>query len=77
MLSPCPLPCNASKSFSGSLALAAAIATDPSNSETVSRNASLSEAVVSNRREIKAGITFASVVIGPATRKLFWARRSA
>ena len=77
ILSPCPLPCSASKSLSGSAALATAIATDPSNFATVSRNASLNEAVVVKRRATNAGITFASVVIGPAMRRLFTARRSA
>ena len=66
MQRPCPLPRNASNIVDGDSALAAAIATEPSNSDTVLRNASASDSPVDRRRATTVGITFASVVIGSA-----------
>ena len=71
--SPCPLPRSASITVFGASALAAAIATEPSNSETVARNASSNDDPPEIRRDTAVGITLASVVIGSA---IFSERRS-
>ena len=58
-----PLPRSASSTRSGSSALAAAMATEPSKVLTVRRNASTRPARRASR-DTRAGMTFASVVIG-------------
>ncbi|MEY2775659.1 MAG: hypothetical protein RL218_884, partial [Actinomycetota bacterium] len=65
---PCPLPRNASNIVEAASALAVAIATEPSNSRTVLRNASPSDSPLARRRATTVGITLASVVIGSAMR---------
>ncbi len=55
---------------SGSQADEAAIATEPSNVATVRRNASSGPSPSARRREIRAGMTLASVVISAAERRL-------
>ncbi len=61
----------------GSDALAVPIATEPSNELTVRRNASTWSTPVSRWRDMRVGITLASVVIGAAIRRLWATRRSA
>ena len=61
----------------GSSAAAAPMATEPSNEATVRRKASNSAAAGRRGRATIAGITLASVVIGPATRRPCSTRRSA
>ena len=70
MYSAWPLPRSARKSWSGAAAEAAPIATLPSKPATVRRNASVRLPPVSaDRRDMTAGMTFASVVIGPGIRR--------
>jgi len=64
--SACPLPRKARNTCSGASADAAAMATLPSNSATVRRKASPRSLEVAACIAITAGITLASVVMGPA-----------
>ena len=61
----------------GSETAAAAIATEPSNAATVSRKPSTSVDPAARRRDTRAGITLASVVMGWAKRSSWRARKSA